>query len=330
MDYRSRESSWTDHLSKVFNGDIGLNGGSGHDTTLELQKNLKTLMYKRTKLWWNGGFLKNYFHKRLVPRGLRIQIFPSFPVDDKNFVSQWEDVCTNTSLKFIELLMDLNKQKLGEVEKNIDEQISIFTTNATAAQVTSFNLKMEQNFDTWEKEIQDNQSRKLNRDLQDVQNNRVYRWHSKTNNPTFRGRSISISSISSGGQSDNTTSSVTTRSNTTKRKWNQKHNGNKNIGESSTDALKVINLSHHVFSEADLSVLSKGLSFSPCNSFDLFAAVKDLNIFARSLIHKKWFHDEDLRKQFPSNQEQEALRILEELAVEHSTDVLVSNWIGVY
>ncbi|XP_073422111.1 uncharacterized protein [Dendrobates tinctorius] len=50
-----------------------------------------------------------------------------------------------------------------------------------------------------------------------------------------------------------------------------------------------VNLSSHVLTTDELSVLSRGLNFVPVNRFNCFEWVKDLNLFCRKLKWKKFF-----------------------------------------
>ncbi|XP_073521541.1 uncharacterized protein [Phyllobates terribilis] len=78
--------------------------------------------------------------------------------------------------------------------------------------------------------------------------------------------------------------------------------------------LKVINLSHHILSKPQREVLSKGLSFSPVDKYDYFTTIKDLELFARKLIFKKYFKSSDMQPSTAT--EKQALQDLKELARE--------------
>ncbi|CAJ0950515.1 unnamed protein product, partial [Ranitomeya imitator] len=55
----------------------------------------------------------------------------------------------------------------------------------------------------------------------------------------------------------------------------------------------VINISQKVLSDMEISVLSKGLSFSPCSHMDWFQLQLDLGQFFRRLKLKEWFSDKE-------------------------------------
>ncbi|XP_069604306.1 uncharacterized protein [Ranitomeya imitator] len=317
MDYRNRDATWQVQAAQVFDGDATnlMTGVQGDVSGLQTQ--IKRLLHKRTRMWWNRALLENYLKKKIIPRGLRIQVFPSFPVSDENFITKWEEVCTKSSLQFMELLIELNKKSVLAVEVEIDELFGSLKEVSSVENLTTFNTSMDKNSDEWEKQIKTIHAKKISRDNNDYQQGTVYRWR---NNGTRRQRSVSFSSVSSSGDTSDTSHPMKTRfGNDNKRKKEQRTDANKRIPGPNprSDSLKVINLSDHVFSNEEIEVLSKGLTFSPSTRCDKFTVIKDLHVFGRSLLFKKWYHSEEIQKLFPLPSEQAALRTLEELAVEH-------------
>ncbi|KAM4054244.1 uncharacterized protein ACNLHF_006667 [Anomaloglossus baeobatrachus] len=328
MDYKTRDISWKTLCSRAFDGNLPDGMGIEQRGRTELQSNVKRLLHRRTKVWWNRAFLEGYISKQMIPRGLRMQVFPSFPVEDTTFINKWEEICSTSSLKLMELLVGYNSKTLEEVDKELDSTYLELKTISSAEEIAAFDAMMAASSEEWEKAIRETHSKKIMRDMTDYQQLRVYRWRKSV--PRFtRGRSTSVSTVSSVGEaSDQSLSPMTTRLGTKRKGVMQyKMTGNYTkkaavVGKSG-DTPKVINLSQHVFSTLDNEVLARGLMFSPSSRFDPFTAVKDLHIFARALIMKKWFHDDDLQRAFPTETEQTALRILEELSEEHSSGALV-------
>ncbi|XP_077137816.1 uncharacterized protein LOC143803948 [Ranitomeya variabilis] len=318
MDYKNRAATWQVQAAQVFESDAAnlMTGAQGDGSALQIQ--IKRLLHKRTRMWWNRALLENYLKKKIIPRGLRIQVFPSFPVSDETFITKWEEICTKSSLQFMELLVDLNKKSVLAVEVEIDDWFGSLKEISTVDNLATFNTTMDKNSDEWEKQIKSNQAKKILRDNNDYQHGTVYRWRHQGSR---RQRSVSFSSVSSSGEtSDTSYHSMRTRfGNENKRKKEQKSGTNKRTPGSnpSNDSLKVINLSNHVFNNEEILVLSKGLTFSPSTRCDKFTVIKDLHVFGRSLLFKKWYHSEEIQKLFPLPSEQAALKTLEELAIEH-------------
>lgn len=77
------QSSWLSQVSCIFHDDaLGNIDGASQDT-MDIQISLKEKLRKHTRSWWNKAALEQYLVKELVPRGLRIQVFPSFPMEDE-------------------------------------------------------------------------------------------------------------------------------------------------------------------------------------------------------------------------------------------------------
>ncbi|XP_077113920.1 uncharacterized protein LOC143769306 [Ranitomeya variabilis] len=224
----------------------------------------------------------------------------------------------------MELLIELNKNTITEIASEIDQLFIAFKRDATPEIISAFNTSLTKKSEEWETQIKTLQAKKLARDTMEYQQNKVYRWRHRNTRVRNR-RSASMSSASSVGESsDNSQYSfkpMKTRFGGNKRKGDHKFSANKRgtheSNQESSNGPKVINLSEHSFSDFELQLLSKGLTFSPTSRFDPFTAVKDLHIFSRSLIFKKWFHNEDTKRMFPFPDEQEAPQILEELSREH-------------
>lgn len=330
MDLKARERTWLLQLDSVFREDSTLGDLTARGKVSEIQNSIKLLMHKRIKIWWNKAFLEKYLQKNLIPRGLRIQVFPSFPIEDETFTSRWEEICNNGSNKFMELLIGHNKKSLDQLDIEIDVLQKQLNETWNDNEKEKFNLSMDKTFLMWEKEIQEGKTKKFSRDLNDLQQKKVYKWRQRRTPyriPNRSYRSSSVSSASSQGES-NPPHPMATRYNS---KGKGKNDNQKSVNTkrkqdqpgTSDINLKVINLSDHILTDVDVSLLQKGLTFSPSDHFNTFSAVKDLHIFARSLIFKKWHHKKDSDEYdtiFETESERNAVRILEELAAENEPE----------
>ncbi|XP_069610626.1 uncharacterized protein [Ranitomeya imitator] len=228
----------------------------------------------------------------------------------------------------MELLIGLNTKSLATLDSQIDTAQTNLKSICSSEDLSAFSLKMNKHFDEWEAQIRETHSKKLSRDMNDYKQKKVYRWK-RPNMPPHSERSTSVSSVSSSGEfSDSSTNMMSTRFGKQKRKWDRKTSFNKRkaTADDSMNTPKVINLSSEPLSETETSLLTKGLSFSPASRYDHFTAIKDLNIFARSLIFKKWFHNKEKQQRLPILEEEEVLEILEQLQEEHEAIPLGPNW----
>ncbi|XP_071999215.1 uncharacterized protein [Engystomops pustulosus] len=323
MDFRAKETTWRSEADALF----GNKGATAEDPNLRKVKEIKlkfrNLLHRRTKMWWNKISLETYIQRNLIPRGLRIQIFPSYGLDDALFTTKWEEICTRSSLSLMQVIIDHNTKQMENLDTEISNVQLQINQLLSSTELELFNTEINDAFKIWEKQIKDMKARKFQRDVQDETLGRIYKWKIQKDN--LRSRSSSMASLSSiGAESNASQDSHESRSRRVNerrfdpyrrqqpRRWAR---GEKN-NERSKTSLKVINLSDVDLTSAQLEVLSLGMSFSPVSPFDCFLAVKDLHLFARKLVFKKHFHQNTDLELFPSSHEQEALRSLEELLEE--------------
>ncbi|XP_073406482.1 uncharacterized protein [Dendrobates tinctorius] len=196
MDYKAREQTWLTQLNDVFCDDPGvLPMGNGRDKQ-DIFNKLKDVLNKRMRTWWNRAFLNKYLEKGLIPRGLRVQVFPSFEVDDLTFRQKWEDLATTCSRGFMELLVSNNQTTLENLDKDIVELQNQLKQDLSNEGLVKFNTELENEFVKWEKNICENKSKKFQRDISDQQSNMVYRWNKKPYHARGPSRARSASTIS--------------------------------------------------------------------------------------------------------------------------------------
>ncbi|XP_069601391.1 uncharacterized protein [Ranitomeya imitator] len=295
----------------------------------------KDLLRKRTKVWWNHAFLDKYLQKGLIPRGLRVQVFPSFPVDDVAIRERWEECASKCSVGFMEILKEMNASSLKEMETEIESLQAVIKTEMSGETLKKFKEEVDKEVQKWVEDIQQVKSKEFQRDSNDRQMNKMYRWRNgnERSRPFFRNesrsrsRSTSYKSTTSmeerhggkkGLQDKNNegphgSDRMTTRQNV------KKGTVTKQSDVRAQGGLQVINLSDHVLTNCQLRVLGRGLSFSPTNGFNFFTALKDLHLFSRKLVLKKLHFGRGHGSDPLGCTEEEALRILEELLEEQTT-----------
>ncbi|XP_069601639.1 uncharacterized protein [Ranitomeya imitator] len=199
MDFREREKAWLNQLDQVFNEGAGSTADFRPGDTSILTSKYKELLHKRTRLWWNKAFLERYMGCELVPRGLRVQVFPSFVVNDNDFIQQWEDAASACSKKFMELLAKHNEKQLKELDDELNVIQEEINKCLTGEAKTKFKDEMDSSLKKWETEVVQNKTKKYQRDVSDRQQGQIYKWYNRRlfNKTNPRGRSISFSSVSS-------------------------------------------------------------------------------------------------------------------------------------
>ncbi|KAM4040453.1 uncharacterized protein ACNLHF_011785 [Anomaloglossus baeobatrachus] len=211
MTFRARDSTWQLQLDDVLKtGGVTGDVSNGIQSDEVIMTKYKELLKKRTRLWWNKAFLGKYLEKDLVPRGLRVQVFPSFPLEDEAFKTKWEELAQTCSRGFLGLLWDHNSTSLVSIEAELEALEKSLTETCTPTVVTRFYAEIDKELEKWEQEIRTFKLKKLNRDIQDYTLRRAYRWRNNTirgrsgdtanKNPRLRSSSL-VSMTSAGGSS---------------------------------------------------------------------------------------------------------------------------------
>lgn len=93
------------------------------------------------------------------------------------------------------------------------------------------------------------------------------------------------------------------------------------INPDCTEELQIINISSYHLSVSEMTLLKKGLSFTPIPKFNVFNWVKDVNLFARKLALKKLHMSLNTDTRSLIQREQEAINTLEQLQMESEQGV---------
>ncbi|CAJ0963256.1 unnamed protein product, partial [Ranitomeya imitator] len=173
MDYRARERTWLTQLDQVF--------GSGESDAQQMVDHswdnkfgdIKSSLFKRSRLWRNKLFLEKYNANNMIPRGLRVRVIPTFPVEDQQFIEKWEEACNACSKTFLQLLINQNAASIETLDKSIDELHKEIRTGCPSNLIEQFEVDLNKQLDQLVKKIQDNQIIKFNRDKKDYQNKRI-------------------------------------------------------------------------------------------------------------------------------------------------------------
>lgn len=80
----------------------------------------------------------------MIPRGLRLNTFPTFGHDNDEFKNKWEAILNKCSLDLILLLIEEARKQKTTIQSQIDETKAILTQSET-----------EETRSTMEKKVQD-------------------------------------------------------------------------------------------------------------------------------------------------------------------------------
>ncbi|XP_069618466.1 uncharacterized protein [Ranitomeya imitator] len=322
MDFRAKESSWQAKASNMFKKGAGPSPTSFNSNQQENVTKYKNAVHKKIKIWWTKTTLENYVAQHIVPRGLRIHIFPTFDLDDISLKERWIKAANTCSLEFLNIIIENNARTLKNVEAEIDSLQKGLQQELKAESFQEMINKLDKDIEKWEGAISLNKQKKYERDWVDFETNKIFKWQNMKPIRRNVSRSSSItsnSSISEGGEpSHNVYNGPRTRQFSKKGPPQGNHNRRE-------DTVKVINLSAHILTSAQERVLQRGLNFSPSSTLDTFTTVKDLHLFARKLILKKLHHKGNVGGLEVEDGEQQALEALISLLEEDTTNTTLPD-----
>lgn len=112
FDLETREALWNSQVSDLFNTAIVVD--KNYDF-IQCTNKLMSAHKLVTRLWWNLKSLEEYVKLGIVPRGLRVQIFPAWEVDT-SFKKRWEAGLTQCSRIIINVLIEHDRELLAKTK----------------------------------------------------------------------------------------------------------------------------------------------------------------------------------------------------------------------
>lgn len=189
----------------LFNMDTEIAPGQQSSSYTDLKK----LLEKEKKLELHAITLSDYWREGIIPRGLRMNKFPSFGKDNPVFKQKWESILNKCSFDLMLLLIDEAKIQREEIRKQIPEvQQQLAQANATATpeqkeRAEVIKKKIEDEINTLTRTLTRTKMDKFRRDRQDYSDGAVYSWQRRsTRAPPKRSRTVSFTLPSSATTSE--------------------------------------------------------------------------------------------------------------------------------
>ncbi|CAJ0933915.1 unnamed protein product [Ranitomeya imitator] len=199
MDLSSRETAWSNRALGLFDKDSSTVAGvASKDVEFHsLSFKILGLHKSLTKTWWNIKSLEEYKKANLVPRGLRIQIFPAWEATPE-FQSTWEAGLAKCSTILLDMLIEHDQILLNKIKteiKTCENKLGDFDKDIL---VSPFQLKLKNQIDIFEKEIISRKRNKFYRDKSDYTSGKAYRWSHRGNRRPLMGDSTGVSESQNG------------------------------------------------------------------------------------------------------------------------------------
>ncbi|XP_077155858.1 uncharacterized protein LOC143818449 [Ranitomeya variabilis] len=333
MDLRARETTWRSKATDLFKQGASSVSQDFIVENRDLSLQYRNALHRKTKLWWNKATLENYLVQSIVPRGLRVQVYPSFELEDPELTQRWCKAAITCSLEFIKIIIDKNNMSITTLDADIEELHKNIKKQLPADKMENFIKNIEKDMDKWENEISALKVKKFARDTADFETEKIFKWQLPKKKLRMDGAKYTGSEREQASLTENSTSGseaessneyhMRTRTGARENREGRKYPvffSNRKVDRRQNDKPKVINLSNHVLSDAQLKLLEKGLTFSPSSRLDKFQVVKDVHLFARKVLLQRLHYKSDVGNLDYSDSELEVLKNLEELLKENEMD----------
>lgn len=194
----AREAQWRSQSNTLFSstGEVSTpDPGAGN-----IQKELIDKHKTHTRIWWNIRSLEEYLKHKIIPRGLRVQIFPAWEVSD-DYKGMWETGLFQCSKIIINMLLEHDRLALEETKTQIKELETKLMVLDAETIVEPFQTKLKDLLEKYEKEIMNGKKMKFQRDKTDYEQNRAFRWKHR-GNPRWANKASGHKSDTAGSESE--------------------------------------------------------------------------------------------------------------------------------
>ncbi|XP_077123903.1 uncharacterized protein LOC143781279 [Ranitomeya variabilis] len=196
------------------------------------------------------------------------------------------------------------------------------TNEFSKEQMDQFFLEVSRDMEKWEKDVCETKTKKYERDFNDYEVKRIFKWQYRKEDKFQSSRSSSVTSVTSLSSQASMQECDTPRPFNMKTrfggKWTNQGPPRQYQGSKSRQP-QVINLSDHILTPKQEDLLQRGLTFSPAKSLDAFTAIKDVHLFARKLVLKRHFEKSTSDSQIDVADDQQVVDMLESLLDEQNS-----------
>lgn len=143
---------------------------------LLIKRQFENLKKKQIQYNLHTLTLIEYLKTKRIPRGLRLNIRPTFCREDKNFCERWFQVLNKCSLDLIALTIEGIQSHLTTLDKSILDTEAKLKETLNPTELTSFLETTNITLDNYRSETLKIKLNKYRRDLTDYEEGRVYSW----------------------------------------------------------------------------------------------------------------------------------------------------------
>ncbi|CAJ0967333.1 unnamed protein product [Ranitomeya imitator] len=283
-------------------------------STLELKRKYESDVKRVVNLQLHMMTLGQYYKEGKIPRGLRSGIRPNLFQGNATYCARFVMISNKYAMDTILLNIDFLQTEIKKLQVNISESEGKIQALLTVDEWNVFKEKVDKESVKLRNDLEEIKRRKWNRDLEDYEMGHVYTWQKDSSKSIWKkkggGNNNHMSNVDDKCTNNDTISHRPGewygRTFKRKRRGGKRHHRyqkkirKEQITATETSNLQekgselVINISNKVLTPTQISILSRGLSFSPCTHTKWFDLQIDMERFFRTIKLKEWFHDKSI------------------------------------
>ena len=153
-------------------------------------KQLKNLMDKQTRVWWDITTLEKYKQAHITPRRLRWDLGPNDGLTEEGLTQAWYNFFNGCENKLLDIIIDRRKIKLKKIETTINGLKENMTPHSSTDDYSTRAKKLQDFLTKLDNEIKNKKVKKYQRDKKDYVAGKIYSWQENDIIPNSNNTSL--------------------------------------------------------------------------------------------------------------------------------------------
>lgn len=142
-------------------------------------RTLKNTLNKQILIWWDILTLEKYVKDEITPRRLPRDVAPNDGMTYPTLQEEWYKFFKNSEKRMLNLILDRRRAKLTQLNHAIQVTKGILDPHKDTKEYIERMNHIKEFMDKVDKETQNKKLKKYQRDINDYQQNMVYKWQAK-------------------------------------------------------------------------------------------------------------------------------------------------------
>ena len=153
-------------------------------------KQLKNVMDKQIRVWWDIATLEKYKQAHITPRRLRWDVGPNDGLTEDGLTQAWYNFFNGCENKLLDIIIDRRKIKLNKIETTINGLKESMTPHISTDDFSTRAKKLQDFLSKLDNEIKTKKVKKYQRDKKDYLAGKIYSWQENDVTPSSNNTSL--------------------------------------------------------------------------------------------------------------------------------------------